>query len=169
MSPTEKQVIVVLGSPNTEHGELMSVARARCALAVQVYQAHPQARMLLTGGFGDHFNTTDLPHAHYLRQHLMSLGVPEETFLPFALSRNTIEDATLSYPIVQAYGARHAIIVTSDYHHARARYIFERVYHDIELEWAICTTDEATCEFDLQAQKAHEQAALARLQESSFP
>ncbi len=164
-----KQVIVVLGSPNNAQGELMSVARERCALAVQVYQARPQARFLLTGGFGAHFNTTDLPHAHYLRRHLMSLGVPEDAFLPFALSRNTIEDATLSYPIIRAYGARRAIVVTSDYHEARARYVFEQVYHDIDLEWAICVTDERACEFDLAAQRAHEQDALARLKENGLP
>ncbi len=161
--PHRNEIIIVLGSPNTARGELMSVALERCAQAVQVFQAHPEARLLLTGGFGEHFNTTDLPHAHYLKQHLMSLGVPQEVFLPFALSRNTIQDAALSLPIVRAYGARRAIIVTSDYHQARARYVFEQIYHDIDLEFSICATDEANCDLDLAAQKAHEQAALERL------
>ncbi|MBN1933763.1 MAG: YdcF family protein [Anaerolineae bacterium] len=158
------EIIIVLGSPNTERGELMSVALERCAQAVQVYQAHPDARLLLTGGFGDHFNITDLPHAFYLKQHLMSLGVPEDAFLPFALSRSTVEDVTRSYPIAQAHGARHVIVVTSDFHEPRARYLFDQVYRDIELEFSICATDEANCDIDLASQKAHEKAVLERLQ-----
>lgn len=160
----DNEIIIVLGSPNTDRGELMSVALERCAQAVQVFQVHPKARLLLTGGFGAHFNTTDRPHAHYLQQRLMSLGVPEEAFLPFALSRSTVEDATLSCPIAQAHGARHVIVVTSDYHEARARYVFKQVYRDIDLEFSICTTDKANCDLDMAAQKAHEQAALERLQ-----
>jgi len=162
------EIIVVLGSPNTDRGELMSIALERCAQAVWVYRAHPEAGLLLTGGFGPHFNITDRPHAHYLKQHLMSLGVPEEAFLPFALSRNTIEDAALSYPVARAHGAQRAIVVTSDYHEARARYLFEQVYCDIALEFSICITDEANCDIDLASLKAHEKAALERLKASGF-
>ena len=85
--------------------------------------------------FGEHFNTTDRPHAWYLKAWLVAHGVPEEDVLAFAESQSTIEDATLSYPIVRQYGARRAIVVTSDYHAARARYVFEHVYRDV---WWVC-------------------------------
>ena len=160
-----KGIIVLLGSPNSDRGELLSVARERCERALLEYRQHPDYKILPTGGFGAHFNTTARPHAFYLKEYLVAHGVPEGDILKFAESRNTIEDATLSYPIVKKHGARRAIVVTSDYHADRARYLFERTYADIELAFSLCPTDEATCDLDLKALKAHEQEALARLRE----
>jgi len=163
------EVIVLLGSPNSDEGELYSVARERCQRALKEYDRRHACKILPTGGFGAHFNTTDRPHAWYLKRWLVAHGVTEEDVLPFAESRNTIEDAVLSYPIVQRCGARHTVVVTSDYHAARARYVFERVYRDVALEYAICTTDEKRCDLDLPALRVHEQEALARLEAEGLP
>ena len=163
-----RDVIVLLGSPNSDEGQLHSVALERCQRALQEYQAREDSKILPTGSFGAHFNTTDRPHAWYLKAWLVAHGVPEHDVLPFAESRNTIEDAFLSYPIVQHHGARRAIVVTSDYHAARARYVFERVYCDLALEFAVCATDAAHCDLDLPALQAHERETLARLQASGF-
>lgn len=157
-------VIVLLGSPNSDQGRLYSVAVERCKRALDAYRDRTGSKILPTGGFGAHFNTTDRPHACYLKAWLLAHGVPEQDVLPFAESRNTIEDATLSYRIVRRHGAHRAIIVTSDYHAARARYVFEHVYRDIALEFAVCVTDTEHCELDLAALRAHEREALARLE-----
>jgi uncharacterized SAM-binding protein YcdF (DUF218 family) len=156
-------IIVLLGSPNSDQGELYSVARDRCERAILEYHRHPGWKILPTGGFGAHFNATDKPHAYYLTEYLVAHGIPEEDILEFAASRNTIEDATLSYPIVKGHGVDRAIVVTSDYHGDRAGYVFGREYGDITLTFALCLTDEATCELDLRALKAHEKRALAEL------
>jgi hypothetical protein len=163
MSHAQCDVIVLLGSPNSEDGRLYSVARERCQRALEEYRRRPGARILPTGGFGAHFNVSDRPHAWHLEQWLLAHGVPGEDVLAFAESRNTIEDALLSYPIVRRSGARRAVVVTSDYHAARARYIFGCVFCDIVLEYAICATDEERCDLDLPALRAHEREALARL------
>ena len=156
-------IIVLLGSPNRDDGTLCSVARDRCSRAIEEWHRHPGSKILPTGGFGDHFNTTDQPHATYLQAHLLAHGVPEGDILGGAHSRNRIEDATLSYPIVQQQGASRAIVVTSDYHAARAEYIFARTYAGISLSFSLCPTSEETCELDLCALRAHEQEALDRL------
>lgn len=169
MSHTQSDVIVLLGSPNSEDGQLYSVALERCRRALQEYHRRAGSKIVPTGGFGAHFNTAHHPHAWYLKQWLVAHGVAKEDVLAFAESRNTIEDAVLSYPIVRRTGARHAMIVTSDYHAARARYIFERIYRDIALEYAICATDEDMCDLDLPALRAHEREALARLEAQDLP
>jgi uncharacterized SAM-binding protein YcdF (DUF218 family) len=156
-------IIVLLGSPNSDQGELYSVAQGRCERAILEYHRHPGWKILPTGGFGAHFNTTNKPHAHYLKEYLVAHGIPEEDILKFAASRNTVEDATLSYPIVKRHGVGRAIVVTSDYHGDRARYVFGREYGDVALTFALCPTDEKTCELDLRALKAHEKEALAEL------
>ena len=57
------------------------------------------------------------------------------------------------------------LVVTSDYHQARAQYVFEREYADtnVEIAFSIAQTDEAACELDLEALKEHEREALERL------
>jgi uncharacterized SAM-binding protein YcdF (DUF218 family) len=164
-------VIIVLGSPNDSQGNLYSVGLERCEGAWQFYCTHPHWKLLLTGGFGAHFNTTDRPHAVYLQRRLRELGVPEEAFLPWAESRNTLEDASLSKPIVQATGARRAAVVTSDYHLERARLVFQREFAGagVALEFIAAETNERHCQFDLAALQQHEREALARLKAGATP
>ena len=164
-TPHLNGLIVVLGSPNSEEGELYSVARERCRLALDEYAVRAGWKLLLTGGYGAHFNTTGRPHAAYLKDYLTARGIPEGDVVEFAESRDTLEDASLSKPIALNYGVAHILVVTSDYHEARARYVFEREFADthVEIAFSIAPTDEAACELDLDALKRHEREALARL------
>jgi uncharacterized SAM-binding protein YcdF (DUF218 family) len=56
-------------------------------------------------------------------------------------------------------------VVTSDFHLARASYIFEREFADTDLTLRFigAETDESTFEFDLAAQQQHERQSLAGL------
>jgi len=160
-------MIVVLGSPNSETGQLSSIAKERCELALAEYAKRPDWKLLLTGGYGAHFNTTDQPHAAYLKRYLVSRGVPAQQIVELVESSNTLQDASFSKPIVLKYGVSEIVVVTSDYHIDRARYVFEREFADtgVHINFLASQTDEAACEFDLGAQKKHEQQALAILRE----
>jgi uncharacterized SAM-binding protein YcdF (DUF218 family) len=161
-------VIIVLGSPNDEQGNLHSIAVERCECALRLSTENPDWELLLTGGFGAHFNTTGQPHVFYLQRWLRERGVPVTAFLPFAESRNTIEDAGLARPIVLATGARNALVVTSDYHLDRARFVFERefTHTGVALQFVGTVTDESRCRLDLAALRKHEREALTRLRQS---
>jgi len=158
--------MLVLGSPNKDTGELHSPALERCALAAEWYHRHRNASVLLTGGFGEHFNQTELPHCHYTKQELLSLGVPEHCFIETAHSLNTLEDASLSLPIIQKHGFSKVWVFTSDYHLARTRFIFNRCFdgRGIQLHYRGSTTNATTCTLDLPALIAHEKQALKKLQ-----
>lgn len=158
-------ILIVLGSPNDEQGRLHSVALERCEAALRFHHEHPQWRLLLTGGYGPHFNTTNKPHAHYLHRWLLEHGAAPGAFLAFAESRNTLEDASLAKPIVLAAGATRIRVLTSDYHLARARFVFEREFagSGVHLEFIGVVTDESRCTLDLAPLREHETAALARL------
>lgn len=160
-----KGLIIVLGSPNSDTGELYSIAKERCELALQEYAQRPGWKLLLTGGYGAHFNTTDHPHAAYLKRYLLKRGLPEHAIVEFAKSTNTLEDASLSKPIVLKYGVPEILVITSDYHIDRARYIFERDFADtaIRLEFSVSQTNPENCEMDLESQKRHERESLAQL------
>lgn len=168
MRSSTRGMIVVLGSPNSGDGELTSVGKERCALALAEYARGPGWKLLLTGGYGAHFNTTDQPHAAYVKAYLVKRGVPNQAIVEFAKSANTLEDASLAKPIVLKYGAPEIVVVTSDYHLDRARIIFEKEFAGtgVRIQFLASQTDEEAYPFDLEAQKKHEQEAVAKLGES---
>lgn len=158
-------VIIVLGAPNDESGRLSERALERAGRALEEFQAHPDYRILTTGGYGAHFNTTSQPHGCYSRQYLVGKGVPEKAFLPVAESTNTPEDARLSKLILEPLGVRELRIVTSDFHVERARFCFEREFPAYPLVFCPARTDAS--EADRQRLQDHETRALARLKGSA--
>ena len=163
-------LIIILGAPNDDDGQLSRMAHGRVALGYQLYRERQAAgwRLLLTGGFGAHFNRTALPHAAYLQQWLLAHGVPPDDMVEFALSRHTGEDARLALPIVERLGVRQLLVVTSDFHLARAEFIFRSVFptYGIELVGAPYLP---TCSSTEQAGLiAHEARRLASLRESKL-
>lgn len=158
-------VIIVLGSPNDRNGRLYDVAIGRCKTAIRVYKKHPGYKLLLTGGYGTHFNESNRPHARYLAEYLIQSGLQKKDILEFAESANSIEDATLSKPIIQKYDIKNIIIVTSDYHVDRAKYIFNQIYENIPVNISFSTaiTDIKNSELDIRSLIKHEKFSLNKL------
>lgn len=154
-------VIVVLGSPNDAQGQLLSIALERCSQALAEFKENPTYAVLPTGGWGPHFNTTDKAHGFYVRQELAGRGIPGSAFLPCTESSNTIEDASLSRPILDSYPGAELIVVTSDFHAARALFLFEREFPERRI-----TISESVTNLPPDALvrlQAHEQKALEKL------
>jgi uncharacterized SAM-binding protein YcdF (DUF218 family) len=163
--PEMEGIILVLGAPNDETGELSTIARERCECAIKEYRCHSGYKFLLTGGYGDHFNTTESPHAYYTKRYLLSRQILEQDILPeFVESSNTLEDARLSQPIVDRYGVKHVLVVTSDFHLDRAKYIFQQTFKNIHLFFSGSHTD--LPQRELAALRQHEQKALRRLRKN---
>jgi uncharacterized SAM-binding protein YcdF (DUF218 family) len=126
-TPAPRRILVVLGGTNTRAGRLspMSVRRLRRALGL--FRARPAGTvLLLTGGFGAHFNVTRRPHHAYARAWLRRQGVAEDRFLPGAASAHTPDDARLCAEVLRRHPAAAVTLVTSDFHAARARHLFRR-------------------------------------------
>jgi uncharacterized SAM-binding protein YcdF (DUF218 family) len=131
-----KGIIIILGSPNDDTGGLSEIAIGRNLQGIKEYKTHKNYKILLTGGFGNNFNNTNKPHAYYAKQFLLEKGIPEDDILEFAESGYTIEDATLTKPIVDKYKIKDLIIVTSDFHLDRVKIIFERVFRGYNLTFS---------------------------------
>ena len=131
-------LVVILGSPNDALGKLTEMGQRR---VTKGYTAYLQRRafgwkILLTGGFGAHFNTTAKPHAYYAQQLLLAWGVPAADIVEFAESRHTVEDGTLTRQIVERYGVKNLLIVSSDFHMPRVQFIFKNILPTINLTFA---------------------------------
>ncbi len=157
-------MIIILGSPNNDRGELHRIAKERCEKAIKIFKQDNRQMFILTGGFGDHFNRTDKPHALYLKNYLLARGVPAKNILALVKSSNTIEDAILTKKEIDRHHIKKATIVTSDYHLPRVKYIFNRIFtHDIELTFSYSKTDVDECDLNLEALKDHEKKTLSTL------
>ena len=166
-----QNLIIILGSPNRNDGRLFDVAISRCKLGLSVYKKYKDkksnCKILLTGGYGEHFNQTNKPHAYYLEQYLIKAGVPKSDILEYAERSNSNEDAFLSKRIVDKYNVENIIIITSDYHLERAKFIFNKVYKDLSVDISFLgsPTDEEHSKLDIKALKSHEEKAMDKLRQ----
>lgn len=152
-------VIIVLGAPNDDQGNLSEIALSRCQEALRIHKTQPQSKLLMTGGFGE-FNQTDMPHAYYSQRYLISQGVPETAFVDIALSRFTFEDATLAKPIVEQHGFSKITLITSEFHMPRAKLIFSQLFANLDLSYLEATTPLSVEKMQLLMQ--HEQSVMDR-------
>ena len=68
--------------------------------------------------------------ASLMKEHAKYLGVPKKAILLEDKSRNTEEDARFTKEILNKYGYKSCILVTSPYHSRRATKIFRKIMGD---------------------------------------
>ncbi|MGS0682330.1 YdcF family protein [Shewanella sp. 125m-7] len=161
------RVIIVLGSPNDNQGNLSEIAVSRCQAALEAYQLRPDSRLLLTGGFGEHFNQTSTPHALYCQRYLIKHGVPQTAFTDIVLSRFTFEDATLAKPIIEQQQFSELCLVTSTFHLPRAKLIFNSLFPNLSFSYVAAKTP--VSESKLQQLMQHELSVMDRERDNLAP
>ena len=164
LSQTKNIVIIILGAPNDAEGNLSSIALERCQRALIVYKQNPGAKLLPTGGWGAHFNSTDKPHGYYIQQYFTAHDVPATDILACVESANTLEDALFAKPIIEQHGFTELIVVTSDFHIPRVRFLFEHIFPNFNLAFSPAQTDLDIKE--RQRLREHEAVALQKLRGS---
>lgn len=163
-------LIVILGSPNDEQGNLSAMGQGRVHTGFQKYQELKNKgwKILLTGGYGEHFNTTDKPNAFYAQQLLLKWGVQAEDIVDFALSKNTVDDALQARNIVEQFDCPSMLIITSDFHLPRAEYIFRSVFSDKSLSFLGADYVSKIPQEEREALLAHEHRGLTQLKQSKM-
>ncbi len=152
-----------MGSPNDDMGNISAMGLARAQTTLAQHKAYPNYSILPTGGFGKHFNTTNKPHAYYLKKYLLKLGISEGSFLEIAESKYTADDAFKALEIVKKYLVEQIIIISSDFHMERVKYIFDEIFAKYSLTYVAapylnsCTKEEA------KRLKSHEKQAINQL------
>nr|WP_281175103.1 YdcF family protein [Domibacillus robiginosus] len=67
------------------------------------------------------------------------LGVPEDSIIAEEQAYSTYTNATYTKELLKERDIRSAIIVTNDYHMRRTKFIFEKVYHDSNINLTYAT------------------------------
>jgi hypothetical protein len=128
-------ILILLGNTNDVNHELSDIAKTRADLAVELLIHDLKLKVIPTGAFGN-FNESSMPHGEILTKYLIAKGIPKERILPFTRSSNTVEDA---YGVLRSVSIiseiNKIVIVTSQYHMKRVKYIFGRVLQGYHLEY----------------------------------
>lgn len=158
------KLLIILGAPNDHLGNLSQIAEDRLACAYNFYNANNDFKLVCTGGFGQHFNTTDKPHFYYAQKYLIDRGVPADAFLNGAPSSNTIEDFKMTRDLVLTVPPDIVAIITSDFHLSRARFLYNKIINYPRV--VFIPAHSSLPEAQLLPLWEHESRALLKLQES---
>lgn len=120
--------IVVLAHLMKRDGTLGVETRARADKAAELSETHGKCPLVLMGW--NYRDDTELCISDAMASYLQSAhGIEDTRFLIDRQSRDTVGDAILSKKkFLSSISSRHLAVVTSDYHVARTRHIFEFVY-----------------------------------------
>lgn len=159
--------ILILGAPNDKNGNLSLIAKTRLIQGAAELSLNPDFKILLTGGFGMHFNETNHPHWKYAKDFLIKeLSISPNSFLDESIdSANTVEDVEKAKPIFQKYNFKKIILVTSEFHLKRVKYIVEKTLEFKEKTlFYSCVADKELDEVLLKGLYEHEKQAIDYLQ-----
>jgi uncharacterized SAM-binding protein YcdF (DUF218 family) len=128
--------IIVLGGAVQErqtmtHGTLsLNDAGDRITALLTLAQRYPGARVLFTGGAGI-YSSAPKPEAEVLRDHIVSLGLPEGRVQFESQSLDTYQNAVFSRDIVKPKPGETWLLVTSAWHMPRSVGCFRRAGFDV--------------------------------------
>ena len=94
----------------------------RVRRAITLVRQGQASVLLMTGGPV----ATSLPESWVMRDLAVAEGISAEKVMVEDCSRNTIENARLTRPIIDAQGWKRVAVVTDAYHLPRSLYIFRR-------------------------------------------
>jgi len=160
----EKEILIVLGSPNSPEGKLSAISKSRLDYCARRYTKGKQ--VLCTGGWGAHFNKALEAHAFYAKEYLIGVGIFENDFLDFALSSNTVEDAVKIKEIIVELECSNLVIITSDYHLERVELIFREVLKSYKVEFV--GVESNMTKQDLEVLVQHEKKAVQSILENGL-
>lgn len=121
-------ILVVFGAPNSPGGELLSVAKSRADLCIRLAREMNQSKIVLTGGFGDHFNVSKNPHWQYVESYITKNGIDPARITGRLNTENTYSDIEQLQTFLSEkkyYGP--LILITSEFHTARVSLLSSRL------------------------------------------
>lgn len=132
LGPTQKMDLIVVLGGGTEPGIAprpmteVNAAGDRIIYAAKLYQEHPEAKLLLSGGDIEFLDQGDSTPAADMAALLSLMGVPDSAMILQDQSQNTYEDALYSCEKIKAAGYKNVVLVTSAMHMPRSIKLFTK-------------------------------------------
>ncbi len=123
-------VIIILGKGVIGESNIPTVVQHEINYAINLSRTQPVHAIIFSGdywGFGE--KTTGLTEAAAMKQYALTLQPPAKLLLlTEELSKDTIGNLVYSKKIIDQYGWKEVLILTTATHLARVQYITERVF-----------------------------------------
>ncbi|OME13831.1 hypothetical protein BSK47_24580 [Paenibacillus odorifer] len=116
-SPKHSDVIIVL-----------SGGQGRVEKAAELYKAGYAPYIILSNAKESTSKSGDMI------QTALALGIPQDVIYTENAADSTYQNAEYTLPIMKEYGFKSAIVVSSDFHMRRVKFLFGRVYKKSEIE-----------------------------------
>lgn len=129
------ELVIVLGSTIRPDGSLSDIAIERLEVTRNILSSFESPHLIITGGFGPHFNKTDKAYSLYAYEYLVQHGISKDCVTALIPSTDTVEDATLTRRVLKGRIPSRMSIVTSDFHVPRATYIFNIVFKETNIKF----------------------------------
>ena len=126
--------IIVLGGAIGVAREdiVLNNAAARMTKAVELARAHPEAKLVFTGGGANLLSPVVRTEADGARLLFLGLGLPEHRLVLEDKSRNTVENAVFTRRLVDPKPGERWLLVTSAWHMPRAMGVFRKAGFQVE-------------------------------------
>lgn len=122
-SPQNADVIIVLsGNPD----ELITRMEHACFL----YQSHYAPHLIISG---------ENIICKVMRNNALKEGIPSEAIITEDNSFSTYENALHTKEVMVSYGFKSAIIVSSEYHMRRTKFLFDNIYRGTGITLLYCS------------------------------
>lgn len=122
--------IIILGYPAKSSHKPGPILRSRLDKGIELYKQGLAKKVVLTGAAVRNANIEAEVMAEYCKRN----GIDEDALILEKKAYNTYENALYTRKIMKAQKLRTGIVVTSDFHIPRARYIFRHFAKDLQFE-----------------------------------
>lgn len=169
--PSNLNCIVVLGGAidtavtAARGGYEMAQASDRFIETLRLARAHPDAKIIISGGDGS-FSGSYAGDGEVARRFFTDFGIAPDRLLSETDSRTTSENVAFSAPMLKEAGLERCLLVTSAYHMPRALGLYERQGIDL-VPWPTDyrTTGATALDFDFTQPALNTQIATTAARE----
>jgi uncharacterized SAM-binding protein YcdF (DUF218 family) len=128
VSAASAGVIVALGGGITADGEPQPATVARAVRAAALYRSGRAQRIVMSGAYGMYDPLPPRAEATAMALIAATAGVPAGSITAETRSRDTIGNIWFTKPLLGGPGGQRVIVVTSDWHAARVRYLTQVIW-----------------------------------------
>lgn len=119
--------MIILGEPVERDGTIGFELKSRIDTAMSYFRKGIANVIILSGGKTSH-NKLDISEAEGMKRYLVENGLNQKVILKEEYSKDTIGNALFTKTkVLDEKKYKKLLIVTSDYHIPRARYIFKKI------------------------------------------
>lgn len=124
-----KDVIIILAGGIEPDGSLPKIPKLRTAKGIELFSSGVAPKIIMSGNYGFWLEKQPVrPEAEAMKEYAISLDVPEDVVLKEDISKDTIGNAYFcKTKFLEPNNWKNIVVVTSEYHMPRTRYIFEKV------------------------------------------